>query len=76
MTHMCVRLEIRIFRRGRVGARSASEIHGLAGLTMDKLKAIELYYHAHMARRVQDLRCSLREANERTTSWIKLEGFT
>ena len=29
-------------------------------------------YHARMARRAQHLRCSLREANERTTSWINL----
>ena len=28
-------------------------------------------YHARMARRAQHLRCYVREANERTTSWIR-----
>ena len=30
------------------------------------------HYHARMARRAQHLRCYVREANERTTSWITL----
>ena len=34
----------------------------------------DLGYHARMARRAQHLRCYVREANERTTSWIRF-GF-